>query len=182
MATYEEIEPDITRTLSAASSGPLGDSIPLQPPTDPVRKTFYESKDGIQHYLETSIGSTKGALNEGHALNIKLILPRTAPPTWMTQAQEVVRQREGPTKSAIVGGRWLPLTLRLIYRVDKAQGAFFCRIHAAVDAFVQSPPLPVIKQPQPEPRVLNPSVLPDWAIGYLAILSSYWMFCSLTGG
>ena len=83
---------------------------------------------------------------------------------------DYVRDPSGP---AIVSGDGLPLIRWFPQRIDKAQGAFFVALTPEVDAFVQASPLPVIKQPLSEPRLLKPSAPPEWAISHLASLPSY---------
>lgn len=125
VSIYEDVEQDIARTISAVSSGPLDDFIPLKTLIEPARINFYESKDGIQSYMATSFSSIKDARNERQASNRKRILARTAPPSWVKESQEIVRKRGRPTRCAIFSGSGLPLTLGFPYRVGKAQGSFF---------------------------------------------------------
>ena len=130
-------------------------------------------KDGLKPYMATAFSSRKTEHEDGFAPNQKHILARPDALAWVGQAQEAIRLRAGPIRASIVGGNGLPLRKWLPYRIYKAQSSFFVELTSEINAFVQATPLPVIKQPHSEPRLLKPSTPPDWAVGHLASLDSY---------
>ena len=172
-SAYRDADPGIIRTLAAVTSGTIDDGIPLEPADEPRRPEFWEEGGDFSPYLASEFGGRLWPEESGFRPNRKRRLARPDPLPWIAASQEAVRQRQGRTLCVRVAGNGLPIVREFPVRREKALGLFFVEETPAVTAFVDHPPMPVIKLPVSEPRRLKPSTPPDWVVEYLDSTASY---------